>query len=107
MSDARWRNLLRLSQPQRQPAGHYGGGRRVGHWHYTYYYYTQAMYRMGGRDSKGKKDWEDFRDRLYRRILGEQTSNGSWTGYIGPIYVTSLNLTMLQLENAYLPIFQK
>ena len=59
------------------------------------------MYRMGG------KNWEEFRDQLDRRILGEQTANGSWTGYIGPIFVTALNLTMLQLENAYLPIYQK
>ncbi len=77
------------------------GGNRFGHWHYTYYYYAQAMYRMGG------KNWEEFRDQLDRRILGEQTANGSWTGYIGPIFVTALNLTMLQLENARLPFFKK
>jgi squalene cyclase len=77
------------------------GANSYGHWHYTYYYYTQALYRLGG------KDWEDYRDRLYRRLMGEQASNGSWSGYVGPIYCTSLSLTMLQLENAYLPIYQK
>jgi hypothetical protein len=77
------------------------GANSYGHWHYTYYYYTQALYRLGG------KDWEDYRDRLYRRLIGEQSSNGSWSGYVGPIYCTSLNLTMLQLENGYLPIYQK
>ncbi len=77
------------------------GANSYGHWHYTYYYYTQAVYRLGG------KDWEDYRDRLHRRLMSEQASNGSWSGYVGPIYCTSLNLTMLQLENAYLPIYQK
>jgi hypothetical protein len=72
-----------------------------GHWHYTYYYYSQALYRLGG------KEWEDFRERLYAKILNEQSADGYWTGNIGPIYVTALNLTMLQLENAYLPIYQR
>ncbi len=72
-----------------------------GHWHYTYYYYSQALYRIGG------KTWEDFRNRLYAKLLREQTGDGYWNGNIGPIYVTSLNLTMLQLENDYLPIYQR
>ncbi len=28
-------------------------------------------------------------------------------GYIGPVYTTAINLTILQLENAYLPIYQR
>ncbi|MCI0462106.1 MAG: terpene cyclase/mutase family protein, partial [Gemmataceae bacterium] len=78
-----------------------GGAHIYGHWHYTYYYYTQALYRLGG------KDWEDYRDRLYKRLTSEQAGNGSWSGYVGQIFCTSLNLTMLQLENAYLPIYQR
>ena len=78
-----------------------GAGRSYGHWHYTYYYYSQALYRMGGTE------WTDFRDPLYARILREQSAEGYWTGNIAPIYVTALNLTMLQLENAYLPIYQR
>ncbi len=72
-----------------------------GHWHYTYYYYSQAVYRMPG------KDWIPYRDKLYPRLLREQSSEGNWSGDIGPIYVTALNLTMLQLENSYLPIYQR
>jgi squalene cyclase len=81
------------------------GESTYGHWHYTYYYYSQALYRLGG------KDWDDYRDRIFRRLVGEQSSDGSWGGAggggVGPIYVTSMNLTMLQLENAYLPIYQR
>lgn len=76
-------------------------GGRYGHWHYTYLYYSQVVYR------NGRKLWNPFRDKLYSRLLKEQTSNGSWTGNIGPIYVTSTNLIMLQLDKAFLPIYQR
>ena len=72
-----------------------------GHWHYSYLYYAQVVYR------EGDDLWRPFRDNLYARILGEQARNGPWTGNIGPIYVSSLNLIMLQLENDYLPIYQR
>jgi hypothetical protein len=77
------------------------GPNSFGHWHYTYLYYSQVMYRQGN------KEWEPFRDKLYSHILKEQQADGSWTGNIGPIYVTACNLTMLQLDNAYLPIYQR
>ena len=76
-----------------------------GHWHYAHYYYSQVVYR------EGEKKWEAYRDKLYSRLVGEATSDGKhsyWTqGYIGPIYTTSVNLTMLQLENGYLPLYQR
>ncbi len=59
------------------------------------------MYRQGA------KDWEPFRDKLYNRIVAEQQGDGSWTGNVGPIYVTSCNLIMLQLDKAFLPIYQR
>lgn len=77
------------------------GVRSFGHWHYTYLYYSQVVYRQG------KEEWEPFRDKLYNRIVAEQTANGNWTGNIGEIYVTSCNLIMLQLDKAYLPIYQR
>ena len=77
------------------------GNQGFGHWHYTYLYYSQVVYREGG------ESWKTFRDKLFARVVGEQSTNGSWTGNIGPIYVTSINLTMLQLENGFLPIYQR
>ena len=63
------------------------------------------VYREGG------KKWEEYRDKLYGRLVNEATSDGKhayWTqGYIGPIYTTSVNLTMLQLEKGYLPLYQR
>ena len=75
--------------------------RSFGHWHYTYLYYSQVVYREGG------PEWETFRDKLTHRILADQQSNGSWVGNIGPIYVTAINLIILQLDRGYLPIFQR
>ncbi len=43
--------------------------------------------------------------------MAEATDNGKlvhWNqGYIGPIYTTAINLTILQLENGALPIYQR
>jgi hypothetical protein len=39
--------------------------------------------------------------------LGDRTGI-QWTqGYIGPVYTTALNLVILQLENGYLPIYER
>ncbi len=73
-----------------------------GHWHYAHYYYAQVVYREGG------KAWEDYRAKVFQRILNEQGSDGSWTqGYIGAVYTTAINLTILQLDRAALPIYQR
>ncbi len=74
---------------------------RFGHWHYTYYYYSQVMFRQGG------EQWETFRDKIHAKLLREQSSDGSWQGNIGPIYITAINLTIMQLERGCLPIYQR
>jgi len=71
-------------------------------WHYAHYYYSQVKYRQGGRD------WEEYRNRLFRRLLSEQDGNGAWSrGPIGRVYLTANNLTILQLENGALPIYMR
>jgi hypothetical protein len=75
-----------------------------GHWHYTYLYYSQVVYRQGD------EDWLPFRDRLYARITEEQTQDGSWAqdqNSYDKVYKTACNLIMLQLDLGYLPIFQR
>jgi hypothetical protein len=77
-----------------------------GHWHYAHYYYSQAMYREGG------KTWEGYRDKVIAKIVREATDDEKqyayWSqGYIGPIYTTAINLTILQLERGCLPIYQR
>ncbi len=72
-----------------------------GHWHYTYLYYSQVVYRQGD------EEWLPFRDQLYSRIVSEQSSDGSWEGQIHPVYITACNLIMLQLDRGLLPIYQR
>ncbi len=73
-----------------------------GHWHYAHYYYSQVMYREGG------SEWEAYRDKLSARLVAENGADGSWSqGYIGPVYTTAINLTILQLQNGALPIYQR
>ena len=80
-----------------------------GHWHYAHFYYAQVMYREGGE--KWEKYMESIRKRLLREAetqrLGETTVAVWKQGYISPVYTTALNLIILQLENAYLPIYQR
>jgi len=88
---------------------HAGQQDKFGHWHYAHFYYSQVQYREGG------KVWEDYRRVLQKRLLSEATEIAIgddqavlWKqGYIGPVYTTALNLIMLQLENACLPIYQR
>ena len=76
-------------------------GTRYGHWHYTYLYYSQVVYRQG------VDEWIPFRDKLYDKIANEQQEDGSWTGNISPVYVTACNLIVMQLDKGFLPIFQR
>ncbi|MDR2171971.1 MAG: terpene cyclase/mutase family protein [Planctomycetaceae bacterium] len=73
-----------------------------GHWHYAHYYFAQVKYRQGG------KEWKTYRDKIYKRIIKEAAEDGSWgQGYIGKVYTTAINLTILQLENGALPIYMR
>jgi hypothetical protein len=81
-----------------------GGGVRsngFGHWHYMHYYYAQVMYRE-------PELWKKYLDEISQVILNTQAPDGSWQeGHIGPVYVTAINATILQLHKAHLPIYQR
>jgi hypothetical protein len=73
-----------------------------GHWHYAHLYYAQVQYREGG------KAWEKYRDKIFRQILADAGPDGSWSqGYVGVVYTTAINLTILQLPKGALPIYQR
>ena len=68
----------------------------------AHYWQAQVKYREGG------KAWQEYRDKVYTRLVAEASPNGAWNqGYIGTIYTTAINLTILQLEDAMLPIYQR
>ena len=92
-------NLLQYCE---KTLGNISSNNDYGHWHYAHYYYSQVRYRQGG------KEWEDYRDKLYKRLVSEADSEGAWAqGGFGKVYTTAINLTILQLEKAALPIYQR
>jgi hypothetical protein len=93
------------------------GGLRNGHDEYAQYYYAQCMYILGEDgyaklfpDSRAddRLTWSKYREVMFKHIADTQGSDGAWTGgYIGPIFATCINLTILQLDNSTLPIYQR
>ena len=75
---------------------------QYGHWHYAYLYYTQVVYRQG------PDVWRPYRDKLNNRLASQQNKDGQWSGSnVGETYVTACNLIMMQMDNGYLPIYQR
>jgi hypothetical protein len=72
-----------------------------GHWHYLHYYYAQVMYR-------DVELWPKYIDELKQVLLATQSADGSWQdGQVGNVYVTAINLTILQLDRNFLPTYQR
>jgi hypothetical protein len=97
-----------------------GDGRRMGHDEYTFYYYSQAVYVLGEdrwlKMFPGDKEpvtWKKYRKGLFDEIVKQQSRDGSWSAetwtarMVGPVYVTACYLTILQLDKAALPIYQR
>lgn len=90
---------------------------RLSHDEYQSYYFAQAIYVLGD-DRYGqmfpkvaKADWltwSAYREAMYEYLKGQQAADGSWSGgYIGPVFSTATNLTILQLEKGILPIYHR
>lgn len=99
-----------------------GDGRRMGHDEYTHYYYSQVVYVLG--DDRFKKmfpdaksdellTWSKYRKSVFEDFKKTQAADGSWSHdswtarMVGPVYVTACYLTVLQLDKAALPIYQR
>src|SRR5262249_38721287 len=94
-----------------------GQGRTGHHDEYTHYYYAQALYVLGDEkyaklfpESKpeDRLTWTRYRKQMYDYLVRSQNPDGSWSGgYVGQIFATTVYLTVLQLDNGTLPIYQK
>jgi hypothetical protein len=74
----------------------------LGHWHYTHFYYSQVMFRLG------EDKWRKYFDDIGNDIVRKQSPSGAWKeGHVGPVYTTAINTTILQLDNGYLPIYSR
>lgn len=90
---------------------------RMGHDEYAQYYFGQALYILGDDGyanlfPSSKEDdrltWTKYRSAMFKHLKDSQAKDGSWSGgYIGPIFSTTVYLTILQLENNTLPIYQR
>jgi hypothetical protein len=104
----------------RSNLGQLGGG-RMGHDEYTQYYWAQCLYMLGENgwgklfpDSAAgdRLIWSNYRKNTFDFLCRAQSSDGSWSsssnwGYIGPVYATSMALTIMQLDKATLPLYQR
>lgn len=90
---------------------------RLSHDEYQSYYYAQAVYvlgddRYGDMFPKEPKEtwltWTKYKEAMVEYLKGQQQADGSWqSGYIGHVFSTSVNLTILQLEKGVLPIYHR
>ena len=91
---------------------------RMAHDEYQRYYYLQAIYVLGddrygelfpNEDKKNWLTWSKYRDLMIPHLLEQQDkTSGAWTsGSVGPVFVTAVNLAILQLEKGILPIYQR
>lgn len=90
---------------------------RLGFDDFTHYYYSQGIYQLGEKgyeklfpESKPAErlTWSKYRTARFDDIVKRQAADGSWAeASVGAIYATACNLTILQLDNAAVPIYQR
>jgi hypothetical protein len=91
---------------------------RVSHDEYQSYYFSQFVYILGDdrygqmfpkEDKSTWLTWSKYTEAMYPYLIDQQNkTTGEWqSGYIGPVFSTSVNLTILQLEKGILPIYQR
>ena len=91
-----------LAYCEKSIEGNNNQAQMFGHWHYTHYYYSQVQFR------RGDEKWTKYFNTVSKQIVSQQSANGSWKeGQVGPVYVTAINTTILQLDNGFLPIYQR
>jgi squalene cyclase len=100
--------------------GHFGAASggivRMGHDEYTHYYFAQSVYFLGdsgyaklfpNSKESDRLTWSKYRKESFANIKSTQNADGSWTGsQVGPGFATPVYLSILQLDNAVLPIYQ-
>lgn len=96
------------------------GGVRLGHDEYTHYYYAQAVYILGddgweklfGQTPKDQQvTWSAYKQSMFDHLQRTQNGDGSWPsggGFsVGAVYSTAIYTTIMQLDRATLPIYQR
>jgi hypothetical protein len=98
-----------------------GAGVRFGHDEYAHYYMAQTVYILGddgyaklfpGTPANECLTWSGYKKQNFDNVIKGQNEDGSWTGNspwarFGAVYTTSMYLSILQLDKAVLPIYQR
>jgi hypothetical protein len=81
---------------------------------YTRYYYAQALRVLGddgyGRlfpasQPEGRLTWSKYKEHSLGQVIASQGKDGSWRGRNDSLLLTTVNLTILQLDSTSLPIY--
>ena len=75
------------------------------HYWYGHYYAAHAFHQLGG------KKWEEYYERMKRRLLATQKPGGEWMerqeAHVGAQYQTAIAVLILSVPADYLPIYQR
>ncbi len=93
------------------------GDGRMGHDEYIHYYFAQSVYMLGedgwnklfpNTPEADRITWKKYRKGTFDSLVRAQNPDGSWPGqHAGPIFSTAIFLSILQLDNAVLPLYQR
>ena len=52
--------------------------------------------------------WKKYRKATFDTLIRSQGADGSWTGgHVGPVFITAVHLTIMQLDGGIVPIYQR
>ena len=85
---------------------HATSGRGTANENHEYFYYgifyaAQVMWQAGN------EHWQRWFPPIRDLLVRLQKQDGSWMDPVGPSYATAIALIVLQMENGYVPLFQK
>jgi hypothetical protein len=94
------------------------GANRFGHDEYTHYYFAQAVYILGedgyaklfgeNTPKEERLQWSKYRKATFDNLVRTQAGDGSWSGgHVGPVFITAVHLTIMQLDGGVLPLYQR
>ena len=92
-----------------------GGRPRVDKDEFLHYYYAQVVYRLGDAGwqrlfpesaKEERLTWTAYRQARFDFLQATQDKDGSWkdsSSGFGPVYATAVHLTVMQMDNTWLP----